>query len=110
MKKLIALILSLTFVLALVGCRPDGTTDTPELSEICEMTDEQIESKLIGEFRENILHSWGEPDEVLLLSGEPHTASSVTSEKYYLNESDSEYIILHYDNEGYITEFTFGED
>ena len=74
--------------------------DTIELGEVTEWSAERVEKKLIGEYRENILHSWGEPDFVL----------TDTSDKYYLDEDDSRYIILYYDNEGYITEFTFGED
>ena len=100
MKKLITLVLALVCVLSLVGCKPDRTVDTPELGEVTRFSQEQLEKKLIGEYRGNILHSWGEPDIVL----------TETSDKYYLDESNSKYIILHYDNDGYITEFTFGED
>lgn len=74
--------------------------DTIELGEVLEWSDERVEKKLIGEYRGNILHSWGEPDVVL----------SETADKYYLDESNSKYIILHYDNDGYITEFSFGDD
>lgn len=74
--------------------------DTIELGEVIEWSAERVEKKLIGEYRGNILHSWGEPDFVL----------TETSDKYYLDEENSRYIILYYDNEGYITEFTFGED
>ncbi len=76
------------------------TADTIELVEVSEWPLERVEKKLIGEYRENILHSWGEPDFLL----------TETSDKYYLDEENSRYIILLYDNEGYITEFTFGED
>ena len=74
--------------------------DTIELGEVLEWSDEIVEKKLIGEYRGNILHSWGEPDAIL----------TETSDKYYLDEENSRYIILYYDNEGYIMEFTFGED
>lgn len=74
--------------------------DTIELGEVLEWSEERVEKKLIGEYRENILHSWGEPDVVL----------SETADKYYMDEGNSKYIILYYDDEGYITEFTFGED
>lgn len=74
--------------------------DTIELSEVLEWSAERVEKKLIGEYRGNILHSWGEPDIVL----------TETSDKYYLDEDNSKYIILYYDNEGYITEFAFGND
>ena len=76
------------------------TADTIELGEVSEWPLERVENKLIGEYRENILHSWGEPDAIL----------TETSDKYYLDEDNSRYIILYYDNEGYITEFTFGND
>lgn len=74
--------------------------DTIELGEVLEWPDERVEKKLIGEYRGNILHSWGEPDVVL----------SETADKYYLNDDNSEYIILKYDSEGYIQEFVFGND
>lgn len=74
--------------------------DTIELGEVIEWPLERVEKKLIGEYRENILHSWGEPDAIL----------TETSDKYYLDEDNSRYIILYYDNEGYITEFLFGND
>ena len=75
--------------------------DTIELVEVIEWTEERVEKKLIGEYRGNILHSWGEPD---------ITLTDTNADKYYLDEDSSRYIILYYDKEGYITEFTFGED
>lgn len=75
--------------------------DTIEFAEVIEWPEERVEKKLIGEYRENILHSWGEPD---------ITLTDTNADKYYLDEDNSRYIILYYDNEGYITEFTFGED
>lgn len=74
--------------------------DTIELGEVLEYSAERVERALIGEYRGNILHSWGEPDFVL----------TENSDKYYLDEDNSRYIILYYDNEGYITEFLFGND
>ena len=100
MKNIVAIVLCFVLTLSMVGCRPDGTTDTIELAEVSKWSQERVEKKLIGEHRENILYSWGEPCAVL----------SETSEKYYLNENDREYIILNYDNEGYIQEFIFGSD
>ena len=74
--------------------------DTIELGEVLEYSAERVEKALIGEYRGNILHSWGEPDVVL----------TDTADKYYLDEENSRYIILHYDDKGYITEFIFGEE
>ena len=51
--------------------KPDGSTDTMELNEVSGYvlekgyTQEQIEEKLKGEFRNDIIASWGEPDGML---------------------------------------------
>lgn len=73
-------------------------SDTIELTEVNELSLERVEKKLIGEYRENILHSWGEPDDIL----------TETSDKYYLDEDNNKYIILYYDNKGYIQEILIG--
>ena len=70
--------------------------DTIELVEVIEWPEARVEKKLIGEYRGNILHSWGEPDVTL---------TDTNADQYYLDEDSNRYIILYYDNEGYITEF-----
>lgn len=106
-KKTMLLVSALAFVvlalvcaLVSVGNRSDGTTDTIELVEVSKWSQERVEKKLIGEYRGNILHSWGEPDAIL----------TETSDKYYLDEDNSRYIILYYDNDDYIRDFVFGND
>jgi len=55
--------------------RPGGSTDTMELSEVSGYvlekgyTQEQIEEKLKGEFRNDIIASWGEPTVCSPVSG-----------------------------------------
>lgn len=48
MKKYPAFVLALAFLLVFAGCKPDGTTDIPELGEISDDTQEQLEEKLAG--------------------------------------------------------------
>ena len=80
--------------------KPDGSTDTMELSEICEYvlekgyTQEQIEEKLKGEFRNDIIASWGEPDGML---------SGFWGDIWYLDDKDDMRITLYYDGDGYVT-------
>jgi len=79
--------------------KPDGSTDTMELSEVSGYvlekgyTQEQIEEKLKGEFRNDIIASWGEPDGML---------SGFWGDMWYLDDKDDMRITLYYDNEGYV--------
>ncbi len=93
MKKLIALVLTLICVLSLVGCKPGETTDTPELAEIIDFTQEQLEEKLIGLSQEEIYHSWGEPDGHL---------SGFWGDTWQLNNEKDECIIVYYDKNGIV--------
>ena len=93
MKKRIALVLVLFCVLGLVGCKPDGTIDVPELVEVAEFTQEQLEEKLIGLSQKETYHSWGEPDGHL---------SGFWGDTWQLNSEKGEYIIVYYDKDGII--------
>ena len=79
--------------------KPDGSTDTMELSEVSGYvlekgyTQDQIEEKLKGEFRNDIIASWGEPDGML---------SGFWGDMWYLDDKDDMRITLYYDNEGYV--------
>lgn len=80
--------------------KPDGSTDTMELSEVSGYvlekgyTQEQIEEKLKGEFRNDIIASWGEPDGML---------SGFWGDMWYLDDKDDMRITLYYDGDGYVT-------
>lgn len=77
--------------------RPDGTADTMELSEVSGLvlekgyTQEEIEEKLKGEHRDNILVSWGEPDGML---------SGFWGDIWFLDENENTKITLYYDANG----------
>lgn len=99
MKYFIKVFSILFCVLGLVGCRPDGTTDTPELEEITRFTQEQLDEKLIGLPHEEIFHSWGEAD--IQFSG-------FWGHSWYLDDSKDKYISAYYDEKGYIKEIVIG--
>lgn len=81
------------------GSRPDGSTDTMELGEVSGLvlekgyTQEEIEEKLKGEHRDNVLVSWGEPDGHL---------SGFWGEIWFLDEQENTKITLYYDAYGYV--------
>lgn len=104
-KKLVIGILCVAVVLIagvlfMAKNRPDGSTDTMELSEVSGYvlekgyTQEQIEEKLKGEFRNDIIASWGEPDGML---------SGFWGDMWYLDDKDDMRITLYYDGDGYVT-------
>ena len=105
MKKLIALVLSLVCVLGLVGCKPDGATDLIELGEVSAFvsekgyTAEDFNEKLVGQFNEDIIHSWGEAD--IQFSG-------FWGHSWYLDDNNDKYISLYYDENGYIKDIVIG--
>lgn len=117
MKKKIMIVLGVVLVLVVVlsviavktfgefGSRPEGATDTMELGEVRGLviekgyTQEEIEEKLKGEYRENILVSWGEPDGKL---------SGFWGEVWFLDEEKDKKIILYYDAEGYVENVRIG--
>ena len=93
MKKFIALVLAFVFVLGLVGCKPDEITDIPELVEITDFTQEQLEEKLIGLSQEEIYRSWGEPDGHL---------SGFWGEIWQLASEKSKHVTVYYDENGIV--------
>ena len=87
------------------GSRPDGTTDTMELGEVKELvlekgyTQEEIEEKLKGEHRDNILVSWGQPDGML---------SGMWGEVWFLDDVKDKKITLYYDAGGCVENVRIG--
>lgn len=82
-----------------VASRSDGTTDTLELREVSGLvlekgyTQEEIEEKLKGEKRDNILVSWGEPAGSL---------SGMWGYVWFLDENENTKITLYYAGDGYV--------
>lgn len=115
MKKNIIIALGAVLVVAIAiiavirfrdfGSRPEGTADTVELSEVSGLvtekgyTQEEIEEKLKGELRDNILVSWGEPDGML---------SGFWGDIWFLDAEKDKKIILYYDTEGYVENVRIG--
>ena len=93
MKKFIALVLAFVFVLGLVGCKPDEITDIPELVEITDFTQEQLEEKLIGLSQEEIYRSWGDPNGHL---------SGFWGDIWRLDNERDEHITVYYDKDGIV--------
>lgn len=104
MKRwMLALFLALVFLLA--GCKPDGTADLMELDEVSALvsekgfTGEDFKEKLSGQFHADVVRSWGEPDGHL---------SGFWGDIWTLGDGDSRYIILYYDEEGYVEDVVEG--
>ncbi len=109
MKKKIVIALGIIFVIAIgmiaiikisgFANRPDGTTDVMEFSEVKGLvllkgyTQEEIEEKLKGECRDNLLVSWGEPDGML---------SGMWGDIWFLDDAEGKKIIVYYDSDGYV--------
>lgn len=100
MKKLILFVFAVILILAFAGCSPEGAVDTPELGEIAELSEEQAREKLIGEHRDNIIHSWGEPDGFL---------SGFWGEIWLFDEESGKMVILYYDENGIVEEIKFSK-
>ena len=92
-------------MLGLVGCKPDGTTDLIELGEVGAFvsekgyTAEDFKEKLVGQFNEDIIHSWGDPD--IQLSG-------FWGDRWYLDDDNYRYITLYYNAKGYVEDIIIG--
>lgn len=105
MKKMMASVLALICVLSLAGCKPDGTTDLIELGEVSAFvsekgyTAEDFKEKLVGQYNEDIIHSWGEAD--IQFSG-------FWGHSWYLDDNNDKYISLYYDENGYVEEIVIG--
>lgn len=94
MKKYIAPVLKLVFVVALTGClsSADGTDNLPKLDEIADLTQEQLDEKLTGLSQGDVHNSWGEPDGML---------SGFWGDIYHVPDH-CESIILYYDADGIV--------
>lgn len=115
MKKKIVIALSVVLIVVIsviaviklggFASRPDGTADTMELSEVSGLviekgyTQEEIEEKLKGEYRDNILISWGEPDGSLF---------GMFGDVWFLDTEKDRKITLYYDAEGYVENVRVG--
>lgn len=79
--------------------RADGTTDTLTLKEVSELvlvkgyTQEEIEEKLKGEDRDNVIDFWGEPAGSL---------SGMWGDVWFLDEKEENKITLYYAGDGYV--------
>ena len=93
MKKLVALGLLLAFVLTGCASRQCGTVDTPELDEISNYTQEQLEERLIGLSIEDLHNLWGEPDDIL---------SGLWCDIWYFNDKQNQEIAVYYDKDGIV--------
>lgn len=93
MKKLLSLVLALTFMLVLTGCKPDKTTDTPKLGEFSDYTQEQLEEKLVGLSNEELRHLWGEPDGML---------SGFWGDIWNLSDESNQQVIIYYSEDGIV--------
>lgn len=114
MKKLIALCLLLAFVLTGCAGKPESTADItenpadimensadimensadiPELGEVSNYTQEQLEEKLIGLSIEETHNLWGEPDSCL---------SGLWGDTWYLKDEQNQQITVYYDKDGIV--------
>ena len=109
MKKIFTAALVIICVLGLIGCasRPEGATDLIELGEVSAFvsekgyTGEDFKNELVGQFNEDIIHSWGEPDGKL---------SGFWGDRWYLDDDKTRFITLYYDEKGYVKEIVVGDD
>ena len=77
----------------------DEGADVMEFSEVRGLvlekgyTQEEIEEKLKGEYRDNILASWGEPNGML---------SGMWGDVWFLDDEQSKKITVYYDSNGFV--------
>ena len=112
-KLLISFAIALVVVIGIISIikfsgfasKPDSTTDTMELSEVKAFvlekgyTQEEVEEKLKGEYRDNIIASWGEPDGHL---------SGFWGEVWFLDDTKDKKITLYYDADGCVENVRIG--
>ena len=94
MKKLIALVLAFVCVLGLCAC--DSKKDIPfdlPFERVNECGQEELDEKLIGISREDLLAIWGEPDGHL---------SGFWGDTWQLDNEKGEHIIVYYDKDGIV--------
>lgn len=103
MRKLSLFTLFLSLMLVLAGCSVQGDTNSiPLKNKLDEYTEEQLNEKLVGVSRDEIIDTWGEPDSM---------CSGLYCDFYKLN-SDDKSIGVYYDEDSrvYIVEkFLFNE-
>ena len=95
MKKLIALVLALVCVLGLCACntKEDANKQILPLEKVNECNQEELDEKLIGISREDILDAWGEPDGYL---------SGFWGDTWRLDNERDEHITVYYDRDGIV--------
>ena len=102
MKKLVAFVLALICVLGLCACntKEDANKQILPLEKVYECTQEELDEKLIGISREDLLSVWGEPDGFL---------SGFWGEIWQLASEKGEHITVYYDENG-IVEYVLVKD
>lgn len=106
-KKYSIIIVVLTVAFIMIGVfyfclpnRPDGTTDMIEKIEVTDYTEEKLRDKLIGQYRGDILASWGEPD---------NTHAELNCDVYYF-EGTHKSVLVIYDDKDYIERISIDKD
>ena len=106
-KKIFVSLVAIAIVLLMVGVvylclpkKPDGTADMIERSEIAKYTEEMLRDKLIGQYRGDILVSWGEPNS---------THAELNCDVFYL-EGTYKSIIVVYDDEYCVERISIDKD
>ena len=106
MKKHIYLALILICILSLASCKSDETIGTIDLKEVNTLvsekgyTEEDLEEKLVGQHREDIINLWGEPDGML---------SGFWGDTWRLSDESNQQIILYYDKSGVVEYIRIGK-
>lgn len=58
------LIITIIAITQRISCMPDGSIDLVEIKEINKYTEEELQTKLLGQYRVNINEAWGPPKTV----------------------------------------------
>lgn len=95
MRRFVIFLGMLLCIISLSACQDDGTMDNPELIEIPDYTYEELEDRLIGVYRDDLLYQWGEPD---------FTLSGFFGDGWYFDDEHSQSIILYYDENEFVTD------
>ena len=95
MKKFIASVLALVCVLGLCACntKEDVNKQILPLEKVNECTQEELDEKLIGISREDLLGVWGKPDGHL---------NGFWGELWQLPSKKGEHITVYYDENGIV--------
>ena len=109
MKKLITVVLSLICAIGMVGCKPDGTTELIKLGEVSALvsekgyTGEDFKEKLVGQFNEDIIRSWGTPDFDISGFGSQYEHPG-WAQGWYLDDDNYQRITLYLGETGFVEE------